>query len=130
MKVVLAAAMWSNPHMVVLDEPTNFLDRDSLGALAGAIKDYGGALVVISHNKEFLDTLCNEWWAVADRRVAAPGNAAYEKALKTAAKPVKKMMPKGEVAPKSGVKEGGGGSSVTNGATNGAAVATKPAAKK
>lgn len=33
-KVVLAAAMWNNPHIVVLDEPTNFLDRDSLGAMA------------------------------------------------------------------------------------------------
>jgi ABC-type Na+ transport system ATPase subunit NatA len=33
-KVVLAAAMWNNPHILVMDEPTNFLDRDSLGALA------------------------------------------------------------------------------------------------
>jgi elongation factor 3 len=34
-KVVLAAATWQNPHLIVLDEPTNYLDRDSLGALAG-----------------------------------------------------------------------------------------------
>merc|ERR1719201_2007818 len=33
-KVVLAAAMWMEPHVLILDEPTNFLDRDSLGALA------------------------------------------------------------------------------------------------
>lgn len=33
-KVVLGAAMWNNPHILVMDEPTNFLDRDSLGALA------------------------------------------------------------------------------------------------
>ena len=33
-KVVLAAAMWNNPHILVCDEPTNFLDRDSLGAFA------------------------------------------------------------------------------------------------
>ena len=37
-KVVIAAAMWNCPHIVILDEPTNYLDRDSLGALAGAIK--------------------------------------------------------------------------------------------
>ena len=50
MKVVLAAAMWLNPHILVLDEPTNYLDRDSLGALATAIKEYGGGVVMISHN--------------------------------------------------------------------------------
>merc|ERR1712066_106753 len=38
-KVVLAAAMWQNPHVLILDEPTNYLDRDGLGALVLAIKD-------------------------------------------------------------------------------------------
>jgi len=33
--------MWLSPHILVLDEPTNYLDRDSLGALATAIKEYG-----------------------------------------------------------------------------------------
>jgi ABC-type Mn2+/Zn2+ transport system ATPase subunit len=33
-KVVLGAGLWNLPHLVILDEPTNFLDRDSLGALA------------------------------------------------------------------------------------------------
>ena len=42
--------MWNNPHMLVLDEPTNYLDRESLGALAAGIADYGGAVVMISHN--------------------------------------------------------------------------------
>ena len=49
-KVVLAAAMWNAPHMLVLDEPTNYLDRESLGALAAAIKEYGGGVVMISHH--------------------------------------------------------------------------------
>jgi elongation factor 3 len=49
-KVVIAAAMWQNPHMLVLDEPTNYLDRESLGALATAIKEYGGGVVMISHS--------------------------------------------------------------------------------
>jgi hypothetical protein len=34
-KVVLAACTWNQPHILVMDEPTNYLDRDSLGALAG-----------------------------------------------------------------------------------------------
>ena len=42
MKVVLAAAMWQNPHVLILDEPTNYLDREGLGALILAIKDYKG----------------------------------------------------------------------------------------
>ena len=50
-KVVLAAAMWNNPHILVLDEPTNYLDRESLGALAGAIRNYGGGCLMISHNR-------------------------------------------------------------------------------
>merc|ERR1719310_1875218 len=41
-KVVLAAAIWQNPHILILDEPTNYLDREGLGALVLAIKDYKG----------------------------------------------------------------------------------------
>ena len=48
--MVLAAATWMNPHMLVLDEPSNYLDRESLGALADAIKEFGGGVVMISHN--------------------------------------------------------------------------------
>eukprot|EP00996_Jenningsia_fusiforme_P006815 NODE_85_length_3392_cov_189.070894_g76_i0.p1 GENE.NODE_85_length_3392_cov_189.070894_g76_i0~~NODE_85_length_3392_cov_189.070894_g76_i0.p1 ORF type:complete len:1061 (-),score=236.14 NODE_85_length_3392_cov_189.070894_g76_i0:161-3343(-) len=65
-KVVIAAAMWSNPHILVMDEPTNYLDRDSLGALAGAIKEFGGGVLMISHHSEFTDALCQERWFVAD----------------------------------------------------------------
>merc|ERR1719409_2062890 len=46
-KVVLASAMWMEPHVLILDEPTNFLDRDSLGALAVAIKNYAGGVIII-----------------------------------------------------------------------------------
>jgi len=63
-KVVLAACMWNNPHILVMDEPTNYLDRDSLGALAGAIKKYEGGVVLISHNKDFTDNICSEKWIV------------------------------------------------------------------
>ncbi|RKO98144.1 hypothetical protein CXG81DRAFT_11088 [Caulochytrium protostelioides] len=63
-KVVLGAAMWQNPHMLVLDEPTNYLDRDALGALAEAIKEYGGGVVIISHNHEFTGAICPEKWSV------------------------------------------------------------------
>ncbi|OAC99590.1 hypothetical protein MUCCIDRAFT_157256, partial [Mucor lusitanicus CBS 277.49] len=61
-KVVIAAAMWNNCHMLVLDEPTNFLDREALGGLATAIKKWDGAVVMISHSNEFVDALCPESW--------------------------------------------------------------------
>ncbi|KKY13564.1 putative elongation factor 3 [Diplodia seriata] len=72
-KVVIAGAMWNNPHLLVLDEPTNFLDRDSMGGLAAAIRDYKGGVVMISHNEEFVGALCPEQWHVADGRVIQKG---------------------------------------------------------
>jgi elongation factor 3 len=56
-KVVLGAAMWNNPHILVLDEPTNYLNRDLLGALAEAIKAFGGGVVMITHDREFYQAL-------------------------------------------------------------------------
>ncbi len=75
-KVVLAGAMWNNPHLLVLDEPTNFLDRDSLGGLAVAIRDYKGGVVMISHNEEFVGALCPEQWHVAEGRLTHKGHLA------------------------------------------------------
>ncbi|KAJ6446817.1 elongation factor 3 [Purpureocillium lavendulum] len=75
-KVVIAGAMWNNPHLLVLDEPTNFLDRDSLGGLAVAIREFKGGVILISHNEEFVGALCSEQWHVADGRVALRGNTA------------------------------------------------------
>lgn len=74
-KVVIAGAMWNNPHLLVLDEPTNFLDRDSLGGLAVAIRDFKGGVILISHNEEFVGALCSEQWHVNDGRVAQRGTA-------------------------------------------------------
>merc|ERR1712137_146324 len=61
-KIVLAAAMWQNPHVLILDEPTNYLDREGLGALVLACKDYKGGVLIISHNKEFCDGVATEKW--------------------------------------------------------------------
>merc|ERR1712038_1181867 len=61
-KVVLGAAMWQNPHILVIDEPTNYLDRDALGTLTEAIEGWGGGVVVISHNLEFCNQVATEKW--------------------------------------------------------------------
>ena len=63
-KVVLAACSWQRPHVIVLDEPTNYLDRDSLGALSKAIKSFEGGVIIITHSREFTENLTEEVWAV------------------------------------------------------------------
>jgi elongation factor 3 len=80
-KLVLAGAMWNRPHLLVLDEPTNYLDREALGALTQAIKGFGGGVIIISHNKEFTDAICTETWLVKDGRCFTDGEVA-ETALK------------------------------------------------
>jgi elongation factor 3 len=61
-KVVLGACTFGLPHVIILDEPTNFLDRDSQGALASAIRSFKGGILLISHNSEFYENLCPERW--------------------------------------------------------------------
>ncbi|KAF5838008.1 elongation factor EF-3 [Dunaliella salina] len=77
-KLVLAAAMWQNPHMLIMDEPTNYLDREALGALADAIKRWTGGVVVISHHQEFIGAVCSEVWHVADGRLTATTMEEYK----------------------------------------------------
>jgi elongation factor 3 len=74
-KVVLAAAMWMQPHIVILDEPTNYLDRESLGSLAGAIEDFQGGVIIISHNNEFVSKLCPETWVMDAGHLETKGDA-------------------------------------------------------
>merc|ERR1712176_12446 len=74
-KVVLAAAMWNQPHILILDEPTNYLDRESLGALAGAIEEYDGGVVMITHNNDFCSQLCPETWVMDAGHLETKGDA-------------------------------------------------------
>ncbi|CAE6354315.1 unnamed protein product [Rhizoctonia solani] len=57
-------------------KPTNFLDREALGGLAVAIRDWGGAVAIISHNEEFVGALCPEIWNVAAGRMTHQGKSA------------------------------------------------------
>merc|ERR1712216_21424 len=74
-KVVLAAAMWQNPHILILDEPTNYLDREGLGALVLAIKDYKGGVLIISHNKELCDGVAQEKWIMKGGHLRIEGES-------------------------------------------------------
>ena len=92
-KVVLGAGLWNLPHIVILDEPTNFLDRDSLGALALAIKEFKGGLFMISHNAEFYEALCPEKWILESGRLTVMG-AEWMEEVEKARKKAEKLAAK------------------------------------
>lgn len=72
-RLVLAAAMWSKPHLLALDEPTNYLDNDTLAALTHALRSFKhGGVIVISHNVKFVNALCNEWWSLKNNGGTCP----------------------------------------------------------
>lgn len=73
-KIVLGAATWRRPHIICLDEPTNYLDRESLAALIEALKVFEGGVLVITHNRDFSESLCQEVWAMRDGHLEASGH--------------------------------------------------------
>merc|ERR1719433_1439311 len=100
-KVVLAAAMWQNPHILILDEPTNYLDREGLGALVTAIKDYKGGVLIISHNKEFCDSVTTEKWIMNKGYLRIEGGAPQKEVAEEKAK---ELGPKEDVFDAAGNK--------------------------
>merc|ERR1719267_484742 len=81
-KVVICASCWQNPHIVILDEPTNCLDRDGLGALVRGLEGYQGGVVIISHNTEFTDSVCQQKWIMEKNETTGAGNLREEGEIK------------------------------------------------
>jgi ATP-binding cassette subfamily F protein 3 len=67
-RLALALIAWRKPNLLVLDEPTNHLDLDMRGALADALNDYPGALVLVAHDRHLLGLVCSSFWRIADGR--------------------------------------------------------------
>ncbi len=57
-RVLLAQALFGHPQALLLDEPTNHLDLDSIHWLQGFLNEYEGVLIVISHDRHFLNSVC------------------------------------------------------------------------
>ena len=57
-RVLLAQALFGHPQALLLDEPTNNLDLDSIHWLQGFLNEYDGVLIVISHDRHFLNSIC------------------------------------------------------------------------
>jgi ATP-binding cassette subfamily F protein 3 len=65
-RLVLAMLVYQRPNLLLLDEPTNHLDLEMREALAQALQDYEGALVVVSHDRHLLRTVADDLLLVAD----------------------------------------------------------------
>jgi ATP-binding cassette subfamily F protein uup len=78
-RVALAAQLIRPLDLLVLDEPTNHLDVEGVAWLADYVKDRVGALLVVTHDRWFLDEVCTTTWEVADGAVHSyeGGYAAY-----------------------------------------------------
>jgi ATP-binding cassette subfamily F protein 3 len=108
-RLALALIAWEKPNLLLLDEPTNHLDLDMREALADALADFDGALVLVSHDRHLLGMVCDSFWRVADGVVESfdgdlddyarwlkTRGAANKKAAKAdaaAAKPVARIVP-------------------------------------
>ncbi len=73
-KVVLAAATWRRPHIIILDEPSNFLDRESLAALIAALREFEGGVCLITHSVDVSEGVCSEVWAMDGGMLRASGH--------------------------------------------------------
>src|SRR5438270_1624605 len=68
-RLLLGLAAFFGPNMIILDEPTNHLDIDSRAALAEAINEFPGAVIMVSHDRYLIESCADQLWIVADRTV-------------------------------------------------------------
>ncbi|GAA6119362.1 ATP-binding cassette domain-containing protein [Acidovorax sp. FG27] len=70
-RLVLAMMVWQRPNLLLLDEPTNHLDLATREALAMALNEFEGTLMLVSHDRALLRSVCDEFWLVG-RGVVGP----------------------------------------------------------
>ncbi|SBP88901.1 ATP-binding cassette domain-containing protein [Thiomonas delicata] len=68
-RLLLALLVWQRPNVLLLDEPTNHLDLATREALTLALQEFGGAMLLVSHDRALLRAACDDYWLVADGQV-------------------------------------------------------------
>jgi ATP-binding cassette subfamily F protein 3 len=84
MRVMLARMMLQQPDLLMLDEPTNHLDLPSIQWVEQYLQDYKGTVIVVSHDRYFLDKVVNRIAEIANQQIRVyPGNYSYYLETKT-----------------------------------------------
>jgi len=82
-RVAFACLSLTNPHILVLDEPSNHLDIEAMDALSTALNQFGGGVLMVSHDVTMLQNVCTSLW-VCDQGIVEkfPGDVkAYKKKI-------------------------------------------------
>ncbi|WP_304405691.1 ATP-binding cassette domain-containing protein [Turicimonas muris] len=69
-RLCLALIAWTKPNLLVLDEPTNHLDIETRDALTVALSSFEGAVLLVSHDRHLLKTVCDDLWIVHKGQVS------------------------------------------------------------
>jgi ATP-binding cassette subfamily F protein 3 len=69
-RLVLAMIVWQRPNLLLLDEPTNHLDLNTREALSVALNEFEGTVMLVSHDRALLRSVCDEFWLVGRGRVS------------------------------------------------------------
>lgn len=120
--VIFAKLTLESPHLLILDEPTNFLDLESVDSLISACNKYKGALLLVSHNRDFLKKCAKQFLSIV------PGRFELYDELKTAEKAtytfIQEMEAGAKISGKTAIMENPGGGSIHSSQKAGATTAT------
>lgn len=70
-RLAMAKLLLEEPQLLILDEPTNHLDFETLMWLEDYLKSYKGAILIVSHDRYFLNKLCNKIWEISAKKLTA-----------------------------------------------------------
>mmetsp|Transcript_45369 Transcript_45369/g.121404 ORF Transcript_45369/g.121404 Transcript_45369/m.121404 type:complete len:136 (+) Transcript_45369:130-537(+) len=68
-RLSMALTMYRRPHFLIMDEPTNHLDMETADALADAIKEFRGGVLIVSHDQHLIGQVCTDLLVVRAKRV-------------------------------------------------------------
>jgi len=111
--IVFAKLTYECPHLLILDEPTNFLDLESVDSLIAACNKYAGALLLVSHNRDFLKKCARSYLSVVPGKFQLfHGATAMKDAERATYTFIQEMEEGGSISAQDLVKKNAGGASV------------------
>ncbi|MEM7215731.1 MAG: ABC-F family ATP-binding cassette domain-containing protein [Pseudomonadota bacterium] len=99
-RLLLGLCTFDGPDLLILDEPTNHLDVSAREALVHGINEFGGAVILISHDRHLIDATMDRLWLVHDSKVAVYDGdmESYRKLVLQSGKPDKKQIVSSQIA--------------------------------